>query len=219
MDSAQPRSRKRLRSRKRSFAFILSAGALVLGIGRVVWALVNISAQPAGVAYQEPTRAPLLSTASAEPTVQLAVVATATPVVYSVQGRPGERVGTLIIPSLKQTLPIIEGTRASDLKKGVGHFAKSVMPGKPDNCVLSGHRDTVFRKLGELKKGDHLVVETAEGKFTYEVARTRIVDKDDRTVIVPTETAVLTVTTCYPFEYIGSAPDRYIVSADLVGRE
>lgn len=217
MGSAQPRSRKRLRSRKRSFAFILSEGALVLGIGLVVWALVNISAQPAGVAYQEPTRASLslLPTASVEPTA----LATATPVVYSAQGRLGERVGTLIIPSLKQALPIVEGTRASDLKKGVGHFAKSVMPGKPDNCVLSGHRDTVFRKLGEVKKGDRLIVETLGGKFTYKVTRIRIVDKDDRTVIVPTATAVLTVTTCYPFEYIGSAPDRYIVSADLVGRE
>ena len=59
-------------------------------------------------------------------------------------------------------------------------------------------------------------VETSAGTFTYEIKRVRIVDKDDKTVIVPTDHAVLTVTTCYPFDYIGNAPDRYILVADLV---
>jgi len=74
----------------------------------------------------------------------------------------------------------------------------------------------VFTRLGELKKGDRLVVDTAAGRFTYQIRRIRIVDKDDRTVIVPTDHAVLTVTTCYPFRYVGNAPDRYILIADLI---
>ncbi|MGH4123217.1 MAG: class D sortase [Clostridium sp.] len=127
----------------------------------------------------------------------------------------GDNIGSLSIPVLDQKLPIIQGTGAAELKKGVGHFTQSVLPGEEDNCVISGHRDTVFRKIGKLKIGDELIVQTAAGKFTYEVSGTRIVHENDKTVIVPLDHAVLTLTTCYPFNFIGSAPDRYIVSADL----
>lgn len=135
---------------------------------------------------------------------------------YLVRPAEGDAVGSLSIPVLKQTLPIIEGTRADDLKRGVGHFTQSVLPGEKDNCVLSGHRDTVFAKLGKLKTGDQVIVQTSAGTFTYEIKGIRIVHADDRTVIVPTDHAVLTLTTCYPFNYVGSAPDRYILTADLV---
>jgi len=91
-----------------------------------------------------------------------------------------------------------------------------VLPGEKDNCVLSGHRDTVFAKLGKLKLEDQLIVQKSAGTFTYEIKRIRIVNKDDKTVIVPTNDAVLTLTTCYPFNFIGSAPERYIISADLL---
>jgi len=67
-----------------------------------------------------------------------------------------------------------------------------------------------------LKIGDQLIVQTSAGTFTYEVKGTRIVDEDDRTVIVPTDHAVLTLTTCYPFDTPGYSPERYIVSADLL---
>jgi sortase A len=133
--------------------------------------------------------------------------------------KEGEKIGSLSIPVLKQKWPIVEGTGTNELKKGVGHFIQSVLPGGEDNCVLSGHRTTVFAKLGKLKIGDQLIVQTAAGTYTYEIARIRIVHKDDRTVIVHTDHAVLTLTTCYPFVYVGSAPDRYIVSADLVARQ
>ena len=77
----------------------------------------------------------------------------------------------------------------------------------------------MFRQIGNLKIGDQLIVETVVGVFTYEVKGTRIVQADDKTVIVPTPNAVLTMTTCYPFYAIGNAPDRYIVSAALVKSE
>jgi sortase A len=131
----------------------------------------------------------------------------------------GDDLGNLTIPALDLILPIVEGTSADSLKKGVGHFAQSVLPGLEDNCVLSGHRDTVFTNLGQVKIGDQLIVETSVGLFTYKVSGTQIVEKDDRTVIVPTDHAVLTLTTCYPFRYIGNAPQRFIVSADLVKAE
>ena len=107
-------------------------------------------------------------------------------------------------------------TGAKELKKGVGHFVGSVLPGISDNSVLAGHRDSVFRNLGELKLGDLLKVNTDYGTFTYDVHKIRIVTANDRTVIVPTADAVLTLSTCYPFRFIGNAPKRYIVQAGLV---
>lgn len=131
----------------------------------------------------------------------------------------GDLMGELVIPKLDASMPIIHGTDEDELEKGVGHFAQSVMPGENDNSVLSGHRDTVFRELGDVGKGDLLIVKTHSGTFTYKVRQVRIVDEDDRTVIVPKPKATLTVSTCYPFDFVGYAPDRYILVADLVSNE
>jgi len=179
-------------------------GLIVLGLGVVCFALINI-----------------VQLRAVESTQILNIEAPIeTPVsdknLYPLYPSEGDVIGSLSIPALEMELPIIQGTGANDLEKGVGHFAQSVLPGEGDNCVLSGHRDTIFAKLGELEIGDLLAVKTSAGTFTYEVSGTRIVDKEDKTVIVPTDHAVLTLTTCYPFIYVGSAPDRYIVSADLV---
>ncbi len=104
------------------------------------------------------------------------------------------------------------------VEKGVGHFVGSVMPGIKDNTVLAGHRDSVFSKLGKLVVGDLVTISTSDGTFIYSVTKTRILLPTDKTVIVPTPNATLTLITCYPFYYIGSAPKRYIVSADLVNQ-
>ncbi|CAH0306569.1 hypothetical protein SRABI96_04806 [Peribacillus sp. Bi96] len=137
---------------------------------------------------------------------------------YPVRPKTGEEMGELYIPKLKATLPIFHGTNENELEKGVGHFAGSVLPGENDNSVLSGHRDTVFRKLGQVGEGDLLIVRTSAGEFTYKVNKVRIVDEDDRTVIVPKPRATLTVSTCYPFDYIGSAPERYVLVAYLTSK-
>lgn len=128
----------------------------------------------------------------------------------------GEEIGELYIPKINSTLPIYHGTNEDELEKGVGHFADSVLPGEADNSVLSGHRDTVFRRLGEVGVNDELIVTTAAGEFTYKIRKTRIVDADDRTVIVPKPRATLTLSTCYPFHYIGAAPERFILEAYLI---
>lgn len=140
-------------------------------------------------------------------------------VLYPVRPEKGDNIGNLMIPKIGAELPIFHGTDEDELVKGVGHFAGSVLPGENDNSVLSGHRDTVFRELGDVEKGDLLIVETSAGTFTYKVRKTRIVDADDRTVIVPKPKATLTVSTCYPFDFIGSAPERFILFADLVSQE
>lgn len=136
--------------------------------------------------------------------------------IYQRAPRKGEVIGQLIIPKINANLPIYEGADEDELVKGVGHYSHSVLPGEKDNAVLSGHRDTVFRKLGQMKKSDLLIVKTSAGQFKYKINKIRIVDADDRTVIVPKPRATLTVTTCYPFNFIGDAPERFILVADLI---
>ncbi|KRF50763.1 sortase [Bacillus sp. Soil745] len=138
---------------------------------------------------------------------------------YEERPETGDLMGELYIPKIEATLPIYHGTDEDELEKGVGHYAGSVLPGEKDNSVLSGHRDTIFRDLGEVGEGDLLIAKTEAGSFTYKVRKVRIVDADDRTVIVPKPKATLTVTTCYPFSYIGSAPERYVLVADLLKSE
>ncbi|TFJ94316.1 class D sortase [Lentibacillus salicampi] len=129
----------------------------------------------------------------------------------------GETVGILNIPRLEADLPIVEGTDEDELEKGVGHYNGTAYPQQNDQVVLSGHRDTVFRRMGELELGDTLSVQLPYGDFSYEIVDTKVVDTDDRSVINPTNQKgskeVLTVTTCYPFSYVGNAPDRYIITA------
>jgi sortase A len=134
------------------------------------------------------------------------------------QNRPnkGEIFGKLTIPKLKIELPIIEGTDNEQLNKGVGHYTGSVLPGETDNAVLAGHRDSVFKDLGELTIGDKVRIETNAGSFVYEIFNKQIVDKDDRTIIVPNNRAILTLVTCYPFNYIGPAPKRYVLTARYI---
>lgn len=140
-------------------------------------------------------------------------------VVYTERPDAGELMGELYIPKLDRSLPIIHGTDEDELAKGVGHYADSVLPGEKDNSVLSGHRDTVFRRLGEVGEGDQLIATTTAGTFTFRVKKVRIVSSDDRTVIVPKAKPTLTVTTCYPFNFIGSAPERYVLEAELVNKD
>jgi sortase A len=131
----------------------------------------------------------------------------------------GEKIGTLTIPKLNRSLPILEGTNSDILKQGVGHFTHSVLPGENNNCVLSGHRDTVFRGLGDVGINDELIVTTDDGEYLYKIRKVRIVDQRDRTVLVPKPKSTLTVTTCYPFGFIGNAPKRYILVADLIAAQ
>lgn len=126
----------------------------------------------------------------------------------------GDTIGILDIPKIDAELPIIEGTDEDELAKGVGHYSSTALPSENDQILLSGHRDTVFRKMGELEIGDILTVKMPYGDYSYEITDTKIVSADDRTVINSTAPdEVLTVSTCYPFHFVGNAPDRYIITA------
>ncbi|GIP35230.1 class D sortase [Paenibacillus sp. J2TS4] len=130
-----------------------------------------------------------------------------------------DAVGVLQIPKLDAKLPIIEGTEEEMLAKGVGHYKTTAFPMDNEQILLSGHRDTVFRNFGELAIGDRLIVDMPYGSFEYEIQETEIVSSDDTTVIGPKGEEVLTLSTCYPFRYVGDAPDRFIVYAYPVADE
>jgi sortase A len=131
---------------------------------------------------------------------------------------PGSSIGELKFDSLGLEVPVVQGTHQSELKKGAGHYAASALPGQGGNVVLSGHRETTFRKLKNIKKGDKLTFSTPYGDFVYETTDFKIVKADDKSIIVPTDYETLTLTTCYPFDYIGDAPNRFIIYTKLISK-
>ena len=132
----------------------------------------------------------------------------------------GDTIGVLYIPKLEREIPIVEGTDEEELAQGVGHYEGTGFPGENKQILLSGHRDTVFRQFGDLENGDEFHVKMEHGTFIYAIEDNEIVSADDTTVIDPNrKDEVLTVSTCYPFSYIGSAPDRYVVYAYPVVKE
>jgi sortase A len=135
-----------------------------------------------------------------------------------IQHKEGEKVAMLNIPKIKKKFSIYWGANDATLKKGVGMFVSDLTttPSGGGHTVLSGHRDTVFTDLGELKEKDNLILEYDNKTYTYEIQKKWITHADDRTVIIKKEEPTLTLTTCYPFDYIGDAPDRYIIEAKLI---
>lgn len=139
--------------------------------------------------------------------------------VDDIQFEVGDVIGNLYIPKLDRELPIIEGTDPEELEKGVGHLRESALPTQNDQILLSGHRDTVFRNFDQLELGDTFVIKLPYGTFEYEIYDTEIVSADDTTVIRSTAPdEILTVTTCYPFYYIGNAPERFVFYAKPVDK-
>ncbi|MED3831608.1 class D sortase, partial [Priestia megaterium] len=130
----------------------------------------------------------------------------------------GQKVANLVIPKLELKYSVYWGTDADTLKRGVGMFVSDLTttPNGKGHTVLSGHRDTVFTRLGELKTGDKLIVEFDNKLYEYQIKKIWITHKEDRTVIVSKDKPTLTLTTCYPFDMIGKAPDRYIIQAEMI---
>jgi sortase A len=129
----------------------------------------------------------------------------------------GAVIGRLEIPRLRVSTIVRAGTDARTLRLAVGHIAGTPLPGQRGNVGLAGHRDTFFRRLRNIRPEDEIRFVTPEGTFTYRVQRTDVVRPTDVWVLDPTEQPTLTLITCYPFTYIGSAPQRFIVRAPLHG--
>jgi sortase A len=123
--------------------------------------------------------------------------------------------GRLEIPTLGVSTIVREGEDARTLQLAIGHIAGTALPGSTGNMGLAAHRDTFFRRLREIDVGDVIRLVAVEGTFTYVVESTQIVDPDDLWVLDPTPNPSLTLVTCYPFTYVGTAPERFIVKARL----
>ena len=126
---------------------------------------------------------------------------------------PGETVGRIEIPRLGVSAIIKAGIDSRTLQLAVGHIPGTAFPGEGGNVGLAAHRDTFFRRLRDIQSDDEIRVTTPDGSYSYRVARTDIVEPRDVWVLDPTDHPALTLVTCYPFNYVGSAPQRFIVRA------
>jgi sortase A len=131
----------------------------------------------------------------------------------------GTLLGRLEAPSLRLSAAVLEGSDDATLGRGAGHIEDTALPGDAGNVGIAGHRDTVFRPLRAAKAGDAIDLTTADRVYHYRISRTAIVNPDDVYVLDPTPQRTLTLVTCYPFEFIGHAPRRFIVQAELVSSD
>ena len=132
--------------------------------------------------------------------------------------RTGSLIGMLDVPRLELSTPVIEGDDTRTLKRAVGHLPDTPMPWDQGNSAIAGHRDGLFRPLKDVKVGDEIRFRTTRDEYRYRVTKTSIVTPDDLSVLAPQDdAATLTLITCYPFYYVGSAPKRFIVHAERLG--
>ena len=135
------------------------------------------------------------------------IAAVATPDKHGVVGR-------LEIARLGVSVMVVEGVDDIDLKRAVGHIPGTALPGELGNVGIAGHRDTFFRPLRSIHCDDTITVSTLQGASRYRVVSTNVVRPEDTQVLYPTGRDSLTLVTCFPFDYVGSAPKRFIVRAD-----
>jgi len=129
---------------------------------------------------------------------------------------PRSVVARIEVTRLRLSALAREGVDTRTLRAAAGHVPGSALPGELGNAAFAAHRDTFFRPLQGIRQGDEIAVTTPSGNFRYVVSGTRVVDPSDVSVLRASREATLTLVTCYPFDYIGSAPQRFIVSARLV---
>ena len=179
----------------------MEQGLLGLGLGCSVWVgVVSLQA----TRYQHEQRAALERMRIAAPAVMN----------DSVPLPSGSLIGSLDIPRIRLSAMIAEGDDDATLNIAIGHLSDTPLPWHEGNSALAGHRDTFFRPLEHIRVGDELRVSTVRGDFRYQVRETLVVGPDDVWVLDPTDRPTLTLITCYPFNYVGKAPRRFIVRAE-----
>ena len=130
--------------------------------------------------------------------------------------RQGDVIGRLEIPTLGLAVPITAGIETSSLLRGVGHIEGTAYPGGLGTLGLAGHRDTYFRPLRKIQSGMDIRVSDESGTYHYEVDTTEIVMPEQVDVLAIRSRPELTLVTCFPFDYVGAAPKRFIVHAHLL---
>lgn len=125
-------------------------------------------------------------------------------------------IGRIEIPRLGLSAIVIEGTSSKTLRRAVGHIRGTALPGQPGNVGISGHRDTFFRPLKDIRQNDIITLTTMLGEYRYRVVSTKVVGPTAVAVLDPSGNEILTLVTCYPFYFVGASPDRFIVRAERV---
>jgi sortase A len=125
-------------------------------------------------------------------------------------------IGRLEIPRVGLSAVVMEGDDEQTLKVAVGHLPDTPLPWQQGNAALAGHRDTFFRPIRRLQTGDEIRLVTSRGTFRYRTTRRLVVEPDELWVLNPSPTAALTLITCYPFDFVGSAPRRFVVHAERI---
>jgi sortase A len=127
--------------------------------------------------------------------------------------KEGDVIGKMKIPRLGLSVAVLQGTTSKTLLLGVGHIAGTALPGQPGNVGIAGHRDTFFRALKDIRQDDEINLQTVTGVSRYRVDWIQITAPSDGGILSSTSESALTLVTCYPFHYIGAAPERYVVHA------
>jgi len=192
---------------RRSLSFIfLILGLLLLGYVGAQYGHMYVEQRRLAQEWQKQQQQPAQQTADEQPA-----------------GKPAQATAVaddgltrLSVPKIDLDSVVVEGTSDRALLLGPGHMRDTPEPGQPGNSVISGHRDTFFRHIHELDKGDMVLVQRDGKVFKYEVTGKKIVQPDDLSVIKPVADHRLTLITCYPTYYIGPAPKRLVVFTKLV---
>jgi sortase A len=125
-------------------------------------------------------------------------------------------IGRIEISRLGLSTIVMEGTGNTTLRRAAGHITGTALPGNPGNVGISGHRDTFFRPLRNIRQSDMITLTTLSGEYHYRVVSTQVVSPGDLSVLASSPNEVLTLVTCYPFYFVGPAPYRFIVRAERV---
>jgi sortase A len=193
-------------------AYLVPAVLAVFGVVCLVWVALQSSRSSAFREQHLERAAAAPEAASAAADATLASAARGEPVDNGLG--PDGVVGVLEIPRLGVKEVVAYGDSDETLDIAIGHLPDTPLPWMGGNSVVAAHRDTHFRELRHIRSGDVIRLTTRRGTFEYSVKDRLIVDPDDVWVMAPSRTRRLTLVTCYPFAYVGPAPQRFIVQAD-----
>ncbi len=195
----------RIGPRRIAAGLLIATGAICLAYAGVVTARAWVWQERRADLFRDATRT-VVNPARAEPAPQVDPPSPAR----------GEALARLRVPRLGIDVVVAEGTDPRTLSLGPGHLEGSALPGERDNCIIAGHRDGPFGRLRGARPGDRVEISDRLGLRSYRVDSIDVVDKHDTRALAPSDTPLLTLVTCYPFHYVGHAPQRFIVRASLM---
>jgi LPXTG-site transpeptidase (sortase) family protein len=195
--------------------FLFIAGAVTLAWVALSLFQARLYQQSAGSALDAQVRAAQIQSAQIQP-AQIQAASQLPANLPRAIVKEGEVLGRMEISRLGMSIVILEGTSSRTLRLGVGHIAGTAFPGEPGNIGIAGHRDSYFRALKDIRSGDEISIQTATGLSRYKVDRVQMLEPSDIAVLAPTAIPGITLVTCYPFYFVGPAPQRFVVHAHHV---